>query len=787
MHTKIKSLIILLLLSSLSLNGFTQNLNSELTQTIRGVIIDAASGYPLPDVSVGLIDLPTIGGTTDSLGHFNLKNVPVGRHTIQATFVGYETSIFREIMVTSAKEIYLEIPLKEKTQELGEVIVQARTNKNESINKMATTGARMLSVEEASRYAGGMDDPARLVSSFAGVAPAVSNNGISIHGNAPHLLQWRLEDIEIPNPNHFADIATLGGGILSSLSSHVLGNSDFFIGAFPAEYGNAVSGVFDMKLRNGNNQKHENTFQVGILGIDFASEGPINRNNNSSYIFNYRYSTTGLLKHMGSDLGGTFDYQDLNFKLNFPTRNAGTFSVWGTALIDGYENDIEDDINEWEYFSDRNRSKDKQYMVSGGLSHRYYFNDNTFLKSTLGATYYRFDATVDILDMNKNESPYGDLFNQTTNLIFNTSFNKKISSKFNTKTGFTFTKMFYEMNLKKAPFEKAPLETMSEGEGNTELISGYTSATVNVNDKVTMNLGVNGQFLTLNDRWTIEPRIGIKWQQTDKSSFALAYGLHSRMEKIDVFFVKTPGTKDKLVNKDLDFTKAHHIMFSYNYKISDDMNLRIEPYFQYLYDVPVIADSSYSVLNRDVFYVEDALVNKGRGRNYGLDITLEKYFSKGYYYMINGSVFDSRYRGGDGKWYNTKFNRNFIINALGGKEWMMGRNKQNVLSVNLKLTLQGGDRYAPVDVTSTMNHPDKDIQYDERKAYSKQISPMLLMNYSVSYRINKKKISHEFAIKVLNCSGYKEFYGHEYNIKTHEIDVRREETALSNISYRLDF
>ena len=213
------------------------------------------------------------------------------------------------------------------------------------------------------RYAGGFDDPARLVSSFAGVAPSVSSNGISIHGNAPHLLQWRLEDVEIPNPNHFADIATLGGGILSSLSSQVLGNSDFFTGAFPAEYGNAVSGVFDMKLRNGNNQKNENTLQVGIMGIDVASEGPLSKKHKASYIFNYRYSTTGLLNLEG----GKMDYQDLNFKLNFPTQKAGTFSIWGTSLIDKFGSDFEKNTDKWEYMSDRSESKDKQYMAAGGI------------------------------------------------------------------------------------------------------------------------------------------------------------------------------------------------------------------------------------------------------------------------------------------------------------------------------------------------------------------------------------------------------------------------------------
>ncbi|MDU8959162.1 MAG: prevent-host-death protein, partial [Bacteroides sp.] len=310
---------------------------------------------------------------------------------------------------------------------------------------------------------------------------------------------------------------------------------------------------------------------------------------------------------------------------------------------------------------------------------------------------------------------------------------------------------------------------------------------VGLSDRWTLNAGIYGQYLTLNNKWSVEPRAGLKWQATPKATFALAYGIYNRMEKMDVYFVKTKSTGNQSVNKNLDFTKAQHIMLSFGYKISDRMNLKIEPYVQFLHDVPVMADSSYSVLNRSDFYVEDALVNKGRGRNIGIDITLERFLEKGLYYMISGSLFDSRYRGGDGVWYNTKFNRNYVINGLIGKEWMLGRNKQNILSINLKLTLQGGDRYSPIDMEATMKHPDKEVQYDERKAFSKQYSPMLIGNYTVSYRINKKKVSYEFAVKGLNFMGTKEHYGHEYNVKTGKIDATDGSTVLTNVSYKLEF
>lgn len=784
MKNKTKRLFLFLLsLNYLSLSLFSQQ---QLVQTVRGVVSDASTGAPLAYITVEALSLSGVGAVTDSIGRFIIPKVPIGRHSFKASAIGYYSNVISEILVTSSKEVNLEISMKENSTELSEIIVRANYSKDDApLNKMTLVGGRMLSVEQASRYAGGLDDPARFVTAFAGVASSGSANGISVHGNAPHLLQWRLEDIEIPNPNHFADITTLGGGILSSLSNKTLGNSDFLIAAFPSDYGNAISGVFDMKMRNGNNQEHEHTAQIGILGMEFASEGPINRKSNSSYIASVRVSTTSLMSRlMDMDLGGNFDYSDINFKLHFPTKKAGTFSVWGTGYFDYYKSDL-DDPEKWAYFYDRSEVKDKQYMGAGGLTHRFYFNENTVLKTTLAGTYAKFAAKQHMRSFDDLSTPYGDLYNQTGNLIANTSLSKKYNSRFTNRTGITFQHMYYKMDLKKAPYEAQPLDVISQGDGDTYLISGYTSSSWDVNDKFTFNFGVNSQLLTLNNKYTLEPRLSLKWGMSEKTSWALAYGLHSRMEKIDVYFVRNSLQDNNRVNKNLDFTKAHHVMLSYSHRISDDINLRIEPYFQYLYDVPVIADSSYCVLNRDEFYVEDALVNKGRGRNIGVDITFEKYLSKGYYYMITATFFDSRYRGGDGEWYNTKFNRNYVINLLGGKEWIVGKNKNKIWSVNLRSVLQGGDRYAPVDLQATLNDPDKWVQYDEKRAFSKQFDPILMFHYTVSYRINRKGKSHEFAIKTLSPG--KEYYGHSYNYKTGRIDSDREKGGLSNISYKFEF
>ncbi|MGV7105034.1 carboxypeptidase regulatory-like domain-containing protein [Flavobacterium sp. U410] len=759
----------------------------QTTQNIRGIVTDYLSGETLTSVSLSVLEYPNAQGTSGDKGQFVLQNIPVGRYTVQATRVGYEPVLINEVLLNSTKEVFLEIGMNPNTIVLDEIVVTPRTNKDQVLNKMALTGAHPLRMEEARRFAGGMDDPARLVSAFAGISPSLGNNGISVHGNAPSLLQWRLEGVEIPNPNHFADIATLGGGILSSLSANVLGRSDFYNSAFPAEYNNAVSGVFDMKMRNGNNRNYEHTVQLGLLGLDFASEGPFSPQSNASYLFNYRYSTTGLMHKLGGgdQKNQLLDYQDLNFKLNFPTQKSGMFSIWGTGLIDKFNTKKEDEAD-WTYSDDGKHSEMQQTSAAAGINHLFYFDGGGILRTTLASTFSQNDAKEQYYDNSPNTIPHLDLDSRFNNLILTSSFDKKYNDWHVNKTGFTLTNMRYDMHLELAPGIGEPLQTLSQGKGNTNLIAVYSSSLFRLNPNLTATLGINSQLLTLNNSWVLEPRASLKWQSSSKTSFAMAYGLHSRMEKLDVYFVQDKLTGQPL-NKDLDFTKTHHLSMSYNHKINENLNLKVEPYFQYLFNVPVIADSSYSVLNRSLFYVEDALVNKGKGRNIGVDVTLEKYLNKGFYYLLTASVFDSKYKGGDGIWYNTKYNNRFIINGLAGKEWTMGSKKRDLLGVNLKLTLQGGQRYSPVDEASSFMHTDRETQYDETQAYAKQFDPFFVANYTITYRMNRSKRSHEFAIKWLNATGAKEYYGHAYNLNTHAFEAKKQATSIFNVLYRIDF
>ncbi len=757
---------------------------APLSQTIRGTVKDAVTGSPIEFASVAVSSLNGVGTITDSLGQFVLRNIPLGRHNIRCQYVGYEPTVISEILVTSAKESRLEIQMRESATTLNGVVIRAQVIKDRPLNTMVTTGGRMLSVEEAARYAGGFDDPARLASSFAGVSLTGATNGISIHGNAPHLLQWKVEDIEVPNPNHFSDVTVLGGGIFSSLSSQVIGNSDFLTSAFPAEYGNAVSGVFDMKMRPGNDEKYEHQFQIGVAGVEAASEGPIGHNG-ASYLVNYRYSMTGLCKQLGLlDMPDqTLDYQDLNFKVQIPTRHAGTFSWWGTGLIDNYMMKV--DSADWKCLSDQDRTDSKQVMGTTGLSHQITIGRSGQIRTSLATSYSLTDATQSQYDEQMKTYPASDIKIENNNLIAKSTFQYRVNPAWVLQAGISYTHMFYDLDMSFSRHYLSPLEPCFKGEGNTGLLMIFTSHSVNLSNRWKLNAGLNINHLSLNGETVVEPRLGTTYKLTSSQSLSWAYGLHSRAEKTDVYFVKVD---DRYVNRDLGFTKSHHLMMTYAWKMNDNLNFKIEPYAQYLYDVPVEANGSYSVLNRNTFYIDKALVNEGKGYNYGVDVTFERYLADGWYGMITASLFDSRYCGGDGKWHNTINNRHYILNGLIGKEWMLGNDKTKVLSANIKCTFQGGNRYTPVDLDGTLADQDNKVQYFEDKAYELEHKPMVIIHYTVSYRINRPKVSHEFAVKHINASYTKNEYDeHYYNYKTGKIEPYEFSFSLPNVSYKVEF
>lgn len=779
------SSIIFFLIIFLNANSFSQ----EITQVIRGQIVDAESLTPIPYATVYISSTnPQIGTTTNEAGYFRMDRVPVGRHNLQVSFMGYESSVIPELMVTSGKEIVLKLGLKEKINRMEEVVVKANVKKDKPLNGMAMVSARTFSVEEAQRYAGGFDDPARLASSFAGVTTGyLDDNSIIIRGNAPKGLLWRLEGVEIPNPNHFANMTTFGGGGVSALSSLMLANSDFFTGAFPAEYGNAMSGVFDLKLRNGNNEKHEHAFQIGALGVDLSSEGPFSKNHSASYLFNYRYSTFGLIKPILPEEANLPIYQDLSFKVNLPTRGAGTFSVWALAADNKIRFEAETDTSLWSFEEDLYFGEAAQRMGVLALNHRYIFGGKTYLKTTyaISGDITRYETSQFDLDLNTYDDQYINSSNYRHTLT--STLNHKFNARHTNRTGFTVSNLHYNTTLKYAPSPGDELLTTVDENSSTMLYQVFSQSKIKVGNKIGVNIGVHSQYFEENKEFILEPRMGISYNINNSQSFSLGYGKHSRLEPMSIYYAQlASGTETLQPNKGLRLAKAHHLVFAWDVSLRPHLRLKVEPYVQFLYDIPVIEDSSYSTLNMeaDWFFTEE-LNNKGTGTNYGIDLTLERFLKNGFYYLVTGSVFESSYVGGDEVKRNTRFNTNYVVNLLVGKEWALGANKNNILGINGRLNVMGGQRTTPVDWDKS--NDSREVIYDYSRDFEDQKSTVYHLNASITYRINKKKHASIWSLQVLNALGSEESYGYRYNYRTDSFEEDAVMVIVPSIAYKIEF
>ena len=757
---------------------------ATISQTIRGQVCDVASGEPMIGVTITVENGMTLATVSDMDGNFVINNVPVGRHSVRATFIGYEPVLLKEQLVTSGKELVLTLKMRESIAELGEVVIKPRVNKQLPLNEMAQVGARMFSVEEASRYAGGMADPARTASMFAGVATGGATNGISIHGNSPQMLQWRVEGVEVNNPNHFAEITEAGGGIFTSLNGTVLANSDFLTGAMPAEYGNALSGAFDMKMRVGNNTKYEHAVQVGTLGVDFASEGPLGKGSKASYLVNYRYSFLEIAKkiHAINMDKETLDYQDLSFKLNMPTTKAGTFAVWFTGLIDNYENEVPD-VSDWETLWDMNDSWSRQRNCAVGVTHNYRFKSGGTLHSSVAYTGAYRKLGVTNYDEQMTATPGMNGRNSEWSVIISAQHQHKVSSRYTMQNGFEHRHMAFNTWLDWIHEAGGPLYRVYESDGNTGLTRLYSSHKVALSNRLSTVAGVNVMWFNLNDQWLVEPRVSVQYKTSTSSTLSLAYAMNSRKESTDTYFVKEAS------NEDLGLTRSHHISMSFAQRLGENAMLKIEPYWQWLFDVPVEQGTTYSILNHSNFFQDRALVNEGAGRNYGIDLTLERYLKDGFYGMLTATLFKSEYRDAQGQWHHSRQDRGWITNILGGKEWMVGKNKKNVFGVNGRLTLMGGDRYTPIpdDITfeDVMMRPDKTVpQIDGLDPYNAQKGMNVGYAFSVKYTINKRHTSHHFILEYLQM---RTFQGQTFDLRTHETVDNFTSLTFPNIAYRVEF
>jgi len=809
-RTGVTTILILLFTGAI----FGQNL----TQTVRGTILDEDSKMPLIGAqSVILGSDPVIGAISDENGHFRLENVPIGRITLQLSYLGYEQAIIPNIVVNSGKEVVLNLTMQESAVQMKEVVVTVDNNKGEALNDMALISARSISAEQTNRYAGGFNDPSRILSNFAGITSTQDgSNDIIVRGNSPKYVQWRLEGVQITNPNHFSDQSAVGGSV-STLNNNVLATSDFYTGAFAPEYGDVLSGVYDVKLRAGNNEKQEAVFGFGLLGTDLTLEGPFKKGYGGSYLVNYRYSTASLIKDLGLvDIKGVPKFQDASFKVVLPTKKMGIFSLFGLGGVSSF---LFEDVTPaiWETPGDRfmrgeisEDYKKQSYLLNTGLNHTFSINDRSYLKTTLA---YSNEGNEDNIFESKLIKIYGDdneylrdsvvgrILNFNGRLLKSTyrgaiTYHNKLSTRHKIQIGTKYALFDYKFNQSQLQDDATNRVSLVDFKENVATISNFVSWKYRASEKITLVGGLQNMNVLLNHKSTLEPRLAINWKLNNTSAVHAGYGQHSTMEAIHNYFakVKQPDGTITEPNKDLDLLKAHHYVLGYEKRFGQNMLAKIEAYYQDLYNLPVENNdtSYYATINEGLEFRYVDLVNQGTGKNYGVEITLEKFFHNNYYYLINASLYESKYKSLEGVERNTQYNGNYLVNILFGKEFPnLGKKQNQTLGLNAKAFFGGGRKIIPLLRDEQGNlavNADNNQFWDYKKAYNSDIADVYQIIVSASYKWNKRRATHELFLNLDNVTNNKGKLSEFYDESTpNKIGYVTQFGFFPNLMYRVYF
>ncbi|MFC2138104.1 carboxypeptidase-like regulatory domain-containing protein [Bacteroidota bacterium] len=769
---------------------------NPVNQVIKGKIIDSDTKITLPGATIALLDSEQpVGCTSDLDGFFKLENVTVGRCGIKVSYVGYQTKVIENMMLKSGKELILTVELEEKYENIDEVEIKAFNGKEDALNEMAMISARSFNVEETEKYAGSWGDPSRMATNYAGVFVGNDQgNDIIIRGNSPSGLIWSLEGIPIPSPNHWDRLGTTGGPV-SMVNNNLLSRSDFFTSAFPAEYGNGLSGVFDLKMRNGNYEKREYLAQLGFNGFEFGAEGPFIKGSKASYLINYRHSMLGLVDQL-LWVDGLPYYKDLTMKVNIPYQkgNISIFGIAGNSEIT-FSDTIQSNDGVVHELQFPNGSK----TGVAGINYTHFINNKTRVKTSLAITTRRPFSKMDSV---ANGEPVKNFYTDTeveNKYILKTKLISKLNSKNIIDVGIALQNYSLEIFEEDFDYNRENDSVMyfdpyKVKENNMLLMQGFVQLKHHLAHNISITTGLNYQQFTYNNTYSIEPRIGIKWNIFQNQSINFGYGLHSQIQPLYIYAKKTfeeneLNTKNVFVqtNKNLDFSKSHHYVIGYDYSINQNLRVKTELYYQDLFNIPVERRESYfSMINTGESLSSinrDSLINKGTGENYGLEFTLEKFLHKNYYFLVTTSLFNSTYKGSDEIKRNTVYNGNYVVNVLGGYEYPL--NDHSSLSFNLRVVNAGGRRYIPVDLEKSI--AENSTVYIFEKAFEDRVSSYFRTDFRIGYMYHGKKATHEIALDITNLTNHQNEYARYYSSFSKEIEIEYQQGFFPMGLYRVNF
>jgi hypothetical protein len=741
--------------------------------TIRGRVLERFNQQPVPGTVVTLEQngKAATHTTADEQGGFRFENMTPGRYLLTTQMLGFRPAA-AQVQLTSGKEQVVTLLIEEAIETLEEVVVTGKTAHGRPTNELVMLSGRSFNADDTRRYAGSLNDPSRMVSNYAGVSGANdARNDIIVRGNSPAGLLWRLEGIDIPNPNHFGALGTTGGPV-SMLNNNLLGTSDFITGAFPAAYGNALSGAFDLSLRAGNNEKREYVAQVGFNGFELGAEGPLG-NNQGSYLVNYRYSTLALLKGVGVNIGtgaAIPEYQDISYKVSLPTKKFGVFNFFGLAgdshidlLADGEDSDNLYSLTGRDtYFGSRS--------AVAGMSHSILLKNNWFSKISLAYTLAGQHTRVDsiIPDTDTRVPFFGDKLREHRATV-HWQVSKKINAKNYFQTGIISNSLFF--NFTDSLFIENRFWPRMAAEGRAQLLQAYGQWQHHFNNRLSATGGMHLQYLALNGTFRPEGRMAIRWQYQAGQFLSLAAGMHSQSQPLTLLYYQRPMSAfpNTLTNRNLGFSHSDQIVAGWEYRFTSQWYVKVEAYYQHLSNIPVSPNNGdFSFINSGAdfgVWGGENLSNAGFGRNKGVEITLERSFSNKWYLMGTTSLFESEFQGSNGVWHPTAFANRFVSNLLAGREFKVG--DKSMISVDARITWAGGRRYTPIDLDASIARGG--TVWNDKQAFAGQFPDYFRSDLRITYRMNSKKTMQEWALDFQNLTNRRNVFMQDFNPQTGNI------------------
>ncbi len=666
--------------------------------TLRGFVMDA-DGEPMIGANIRVLqantDILETGAITDENGIFILEKLKTGAYTLQISYVGFQNKT-QNVTIGAGKVISLKIIMDELNKSIG-VPIEIWSPKFSPV----------LTSKEIYEAPAVYDDPGRTASLLAGVNVVDDGtNIISVRGNNPNSLKWYLEGIEIPNPNHTpnagtsSDRITTSGGGVNMIKPQFFQSTAFYNGAFNTGLGNATGGILDMRINKEMPKRNQHSIQIGLIGLEALSKGAINREKGSFYNASVRYSTVGLLANgFGLDFGGEkISFIDANLSVFFPTKKYGNFTLFNISGLSSNIFRTQRDTANWEVQKDRFDIDFYSATNITGVSHQFSKNQH----------YFETTVAYSIWNAVRKGNRLDDNFNATL-----TQQDSLQHRRFSFRTKYRYYNFSAELNASQLNYQLYNFDSTANfranGTQNGWLIQPSLGYLLFKNSNYYLRFGLHSMIYTENGSYSVEPRVTyIKNLPGRRGDLTLSYGLHSQLQAPEVYL--SANNLGERINQNLDFTRSHHLNLKYLKESRyGKYAFQIQGYYQYLFDIPIAnaADRSFSVINDLNSFITDTLANEGVGQNYGLELSYRKNFDQNFYISTNLTLYQSKYKGGDGEWRNTRYNGNTIANIFVGKDWIKRRinDKNRVILRKIgmygRAVYAGGFRTTPIDLTAS--------------------------------------------------------------------------------------